>query len=92
MVVFVQITQQVFVAKEWFKSKNNLARAKANSNDKANKIPGTLKEEHANLTNKFTVLEWERLSVVAGLKSAETQAEDQCKKLHAMEIELATEK
>ena len=75
-VIFMQVTQQVFVAEEWVKNKANQARAKAHSLAETEKILGALKEEHAELTNKPTASERKCLSVVAGLKSAETQAED----------------
>ena len=44
------------------------------------------------MANKLTTGEKARLSVEAGLKSAETQIEDQCKQLHMTEIELAIQR
>ena len=44
------------------------------------------------LAKKLTTTERARLSAKASLKSAETQAEDQCKQLHITEIELTTQK
>ena len=41
------------------------------------------------LANKLTATERARLSVEAGLKSAKTQAKDQRKQLHMIEIKLA---
>jgi len=50
------------------------------------------KEEHKELTNKLMEVDKERLSALAGLKTAEAQAEDQRKLLYTTEIELATQK
>ena len=51
---------------------------------------GAAKEENKELLSKLTVEERERKSAQAGLKSTETQAEDQHKLLYQTEIELAT--
>ena len=56
------------------------------------KALGSLKHDHLELTEKFKESEKRRKSAEAGLKSAETQAEDQRKKLYATQINLATEK
>jgi len=53
---------------------------------------GALKQEQMELANNLTASERACLSVEAGLKSAEAQAEDQCKQLHMTEIELATQR
>ena len=44
------------------------------------------------LANKLIAVERARLSVEAGLKSVNSQAEDQHKQLHMTEIELATQR
>ena len=54
------------------------------------KALGAAKEENKELFSKLIVEERERRSVKAGLKNAQTQAEDQCKLLYQTEIELAT--
>jgi len=51
-----------------------------------------VKEEKTQLTEKLKTSEHERLSALAGLKTAEAQAEDQCKLLYTTELNLATEK
>ena len=53
---------------------------------------GSLKHDHLELTEKFKESEKRRKSAEAGLKSAETQAEDQRKELYSTQINLATEK
>ena len=53
---------------------------------------GSLKQEIFELTEKFKESEKQRKSAEAGLKSAETQAEDQRKELYATQINLAIEK
>ncbi|XP_023921966.1 uncharacterized protein LOC112033426 [Quercus suber] len=80
------------MAEEWVRDKSNQARVEAHSRAEIEKILRALKEEHAELTNKLTVSEREHLSAVAGLKSTETQAEDQRKKLYMTELKLATQK
>ena len=49
-------------------------------------------KEQMELYNKLVEADGARLSVEAGLKTIERQAEDQHKKLHIIEIELATQK
>ena len=51
-----------------------------------------MKEEHAKLSEKLKDLDKVRLSAETGLKTTEKQMEDQRKKLHLTEINLATEK
>ena len=53
---------------------------------------GSLKQENLELAEKFKESEKQRRSTEAGLKSAETQAEDQRQKLFVTETSLATEK
>ena len=51
-----------------------------------------MKEEHAKLSEKLKDSDKVRLSAETGLKTMEKQMEDQRKKLHLTEINLATEK
>ena len=51
-----------------------------------------MKEEHTRLSEKLKDLDKVRLSVEAGLKTMAKQMEDQRKKLHLTEINLAIEK
>ena len=53
---------------------------------------GSLKQENLELAEKFKESEKQRWSTEAGLKSAETQAEDQCQKLFVIKTSLATKK
>ena len=57
---------------------------------KTEKSLRAFKQEHTELANKLTTIERARLSAEAGLKTTETQVEDQHKQLHMIEIELAT--
>ena len=70
----------------------NKAKAKAHSWVETEKSLGALKQEQTKLDNKLTAVERARLNAEAGLKSLETQAEDQCKQLLMTEIELATQR
>ena len=89
-VVFVQFTQQVFVAKEWVRDACNEAKAEALSRVDVEKSLGALKQEQAELFEKLKEADKARLNAEAGLKNAEMQAEDQRKQLQMIEIELAT--
>ena len=89
-VVFGQITQQVVVAEEWVHDARNEANAEALSHADVEKSLGPLKQEQAKLSEKLKVIDQARLSVEAGLKTVERQAEDQRQKLHLTEIDLAT--
>ncbi|XP_050262539.1 uncharacterized protein LOC126706994 [Quercus robur] len=70
------ITQQVFVAEEYCRNNRKLAEA----------------EEQFELSEKLKEAEKNRRSAEAGLKNAESQAEDQRQKLFVTETNLATEK
>ena len=87
-----QITQQVFVAEEFCRSNRSLAEAEVQSRTEVEKTVGSLKQENLELAEKFKESEKQRRSAEAGLKSAETQAEDQRQKLFVTETSLATEK
>ena len=65
------------MAKKWVQDAHNRARAEAHSWAETRKSLGALKQERTKLANKLTTMERARLSVEAGLKSVETQAEDQ---------------
>ena len=87
-----QITQQVFVAEEFCRSNCSLAEAEVQSRTEVEKTVGSLKQENFELTEKFKESKKQYKSAEAGLKSAETQAEDQRQKLFVTETSLATEK
>ncbi|XP_050260097.1 uncharacterized protein LOC126705239 [Quercus robur] len=86
------ITQQVFVAEEFCRSNRSLAEAEVQSRAEVEKTVGFLKQEIFELTEKFKESEKQCKSAEVGLKSVETQAEDQCQKLYVTETSLATEK
>ena len=92
LVVFMQVTQQVFVAEECIRSAHNKFKAESNFRCKVEKALGSVKEEKTQLAEKLKTFEHERQSALAGLKTAKTQAEDQRKLLFTTELNLVTEK
>jgi len=88
----MQVTQQVFVVKEWVWDARNEARVEAYSHAKTEKSLGAFKQEQTEMATKLIAEERARRSAEPGLKSAEIQAEDQCKQLHMTKIELATQR
>ena len=90
-IVFVHITQQVFVAKEWVRDAHKVANAKALSCANIEKSLGALKQEQTKLHEKLKEADKALLSAKAGLKIVERQADDQRQKLHLTEIDLATQ-
>ena len=88
----MQAIQEVFVAEKWVKDARNEAKVEANLHTKTNKALGAIKQENQELASKLTVEERAWRSTEAGLKNVQDQAEDQCKKLYLIEIELATQK
>ena len=80
------------MAEEYCRSNRNLAEAEAQSRVEVEKTAGSLKQENLELAEKFKEAEKGRKSALAGLKNAETQAEDQRQKLFVTETSLATEK
>ena len=81
----------MFVAEEYCRNNRNLAEAEAQSRAEVEKSVGSLKQENFELSEKFKEAEKGHKSALAGLKIAETQAEDQCQKLYVTETNLATE-
>ena len=76
------------MAKEWVNDSRNEARVEANFHAKANKALGAAEQKNKELASKLVAEERALLSAQAGLKNAE----DQRKKLHLTEIELATQR
>ena len=85
-----QITQQVFMAKEWYRDNRKLADVEALSHAEVEKALGTLKQEQYELSEKLKEAKSGRKSVEVGLKTVEKQAEDQRQKLFVTETNLAT--
>ena len=91
-VVFGQIAQQVFVAKEYVRDARKEAEAEALSRSDVEKLLGALKQEQVEMFEKLKAVDQARLSAKAGLKTIERQAKDQCQKQHLTEIDLATQR
>ena len=89
---YMQITQQVYIAKEWIRNSHDEVKAEAHSRFEVEKALEALKEEHAQLSEKLKETDKAQLSVKAGLKTVERQVDDQHQKLHITEINLATKK
>ena len=80
------------MAEEWVRSANNKFDAKSQSQRKVEKALGTANHEKTQLAEKIKAAKSVRQSAEAGLKKAETQAEEQRKQLYTTQINLATEK
>ena len=80
------------MAEEFCRDSRNLAEVETQARTEMEKALGSLKHDHLKLTAEFKESENRRKSAEAGLKSAETQAEDQRKELYSTQINLATER
>ena len=74
------------MAKEWVKDAQNKARVETNLHAETSKALGTAEQKNQELTTKLTAEERGRKSAKVGLKNAQDQAREQCKKLHYAEI------
>ena len=90
--IFGQITQQIFVPKEWYHDTRKQANAEALTCADIEKTLGAIKQKQFELTEKLKEVNSTRSSAEARLKTAERQAEDQHQKLHLTEIDLATKR
>ena len=90
--IVMQLTQQVYVAKEWVRNARDEIKVEANSRLEVEKALRVLKKEDAQLSEKLKEADKARQSVEAGLKTTKRQIEDQHQKLHITEINLATQK
>ena len=88
----MQVTQQVYVAKDWVRIAHNKFDVEAQTRHEVEKALGTANHEKSQLAEKLKAAESACQSAEVGLKSAEAQAEDQCKQLYTTQINLATEK
>ena len=68
--IFGQITQQVFVAEEWYRDAHKLADAEALSHAEIEKTLGAIKQEQHELTERLKEAELGRKNIEAGLKNA----------------------
>ena len=78
------------MAKEWVRNARNEANTEALSRADVEKYLGAIKQEQVELFEKLKEADKACLSAEAGLRTVERQAEDQRKKLHLTEIDLAT--
>ena len=69
-IIFVQITQEIFVAEEWIKEAWNEAENEVHLRVKAEKSLGVAKQECKELASKLIVKEKERRSAETRLKNA----------------------
>ena len=82
VVILVQITQEVFVVEEWVNEAQNDVKNEVHLRLETKKVLGAAKEENKELLSKLIAKDRERRSAEAGLKNAQTQAEDQRKLLY----------
>ena len=82
----------MFTAEEWVKNAQNEAKVEANLYAKTSKALGVAEHKNKDLTAKLIAEEREQKCAEAGLKNAQDQVEEQRKRLHYAEIELATPK
>ena len=66
------------MAKGWVRNAHDKVKAEAHSRLEVEKALETLKEEHAQLSEKLKEADKAHLSVEAGQKTMERQIEDQC--------------
>ena len=71
---------------------HNKFDAEAQSRREIEKVIGTENHKKTLLAKKLKATESAHQSVEAGLKTAEAQAENQCKQLYTTQLNLATEK
>ena len=90
--ISMEVTQQVYVAKDWVQIAHNKFDVEDQTRHEVEKALGTVNHEKSQLAEKLKVAESVCQSAEVGLKSAEAQAEDQCKQLYTTQINLATEK
>ena len=88
----MQVTQQIFVAKEWAKSSREELNTEVQSCLAAEKAAGALRLEKERLGKEIKKAFKARDSAEVDLKTTTKQAEDIRQQLHLSEINLATEK
>ena len=80
------------MAEEFCRGNSSRAEVETQARAEVEKTLGSLQHNYAELMDKFKESENRRKSADAGLKTAESQAENQRKELFATQINLATEK
>ena len=73
------------------RSTNNNLNTEIQNRHEVEKTLGVANHEKTQLAEKLKAAESVRKSAEVGLKSAEAQAEDQCKELYTTQLNLATE-
>ena len=73
---YIQVTQQVYVAKEWVRNSNDQIKAETHSHLEVEKALGALREEYVKLSERFKDSDKVRLSTEASLKTMEKKMED----------------
>ena len=73
---YIQVTQQVYIAKEWVRNSNDQIKAKTHSHLEVEKALGALKKEYVKLSKRFKDSDKARLSAKASLKTMEKKMED----------------
>ena len=71
LIISTQVTQQVYVAKDWVQSANNSLNAEIQNRHNVEKALGTANHEKTQLAEKLKVAENGRKSAEPGLKSVE---------------------
>ena len=89
LAISMQVTQQVYVAKEWVRTANNKFDAEAQTQRDVEKALSAANHEKMQLAEKLKAVESAHQSAEAGLKTAEAQAEDQHKQLYTTQLNLA---
>ena len=89
--IFMQVTQQVYVTKDWVRNANNKFEAEAQTRRDVEKVLAIANYKKTQLAEKLKAAENARQNVEVGLKNAKAQAEDQRKQLYTTQLNLATE-
>ena len=76
LVISMQVTQQVYVAKDWVRSTNNNLNVEIQNRHDVEKALGVANHEKTQLAEKLKAAKSARKSAEARLKSAEAQAKD----------------
>ena len=92
LVFSMQVTQEVYVAKDWLRSTDNNLNVEIQNRHDVEKAFGMANHKKMQLAEKLKAAESAQKSVEAGLKSAEAQAEDQRKEPYTIQLNLAAEK
>ena len=87
----MQVTQQVYVAKDWVRSASNKLDIETQNLHDVEKALGVANHEKTQLAKKLKAVESACQSTEVGLKNAEAQAEDQRKELYTIQLNLDTE-